>query len=218
MKRPQARLWKFAFLIATFVQRMRPRRILLILKILKSCQKGKIIGTDPRFFPAKRKINCPSASPHVDSLLRCAPVASFAPTHVALRAAFGRLPSQRPLACVRSQLISLRFTISGLPSAVFLRCASVAHPGLHICLSIDQCAFARVFSLRSIILPYRAPCGSLIRSFQLLTLAGLLMQSFSAVASIPSASPREKPSAPLRESPILPLLSEKKNCVFPEFL
>jgi hypothetical protein len=226
---------------------MRPRRILLILKILKSCQKGKIIGTDPRFFPAKRKINCPSASPHVDSLLRCAPVASFAPTHVALRAAFGRLPSQRPLACVRSQLISLRFTISGLPSAVFLRCASVAHPGLHICLSIDQCAFARVFSLRSIILPYRAPCGSLIRSFQLLTLAGLLMQSFSAVASIPSAPPRvdsfahahlalsgslresperlpkppgsrEKPSAPLRESPILPLLSEKKNCVFPEFL
>jgi len=27
-------------------------------------------------------------------------VASFAPAHVALRAAFGRLPSQRPLACV----------------------------------------------------------------------------------------------------------------------
>jgi hypothetical protein len=27
--------------------------------------------------------------------------ASFATTHVALRAAFGRLPSQRPLACVQ---------------------------------------------------------------------------------------------------------------------
>jgi hypothetical protein len=34
MKRMQSRLWKFAFLIATFVQRMRPRRIPLILKIL----------------------------------------------------------------------------------------------------------------------------------------------------------------------------------------
>jgi hypothetical protein len=87
-------------------------------------------------------------------------------------------------------LISLRFTLSGLPSAVFLRCASVAHPGLHICLSVDQCAIARVFSLRSIILPYRAPCGSLIRSFQLLTLAGLLMQSFSATASIPERLPK----------------------------
>jgi hypothetical protein len=46
------------------------------------------------------------------------------------------------------------------------------------------------FSLRSIILPCRAPCGSLIRSFQLLTLAGLLMQSFSATASIPERLPR----------------------------
>ena len=42
----------------------------------------------------------------------------------------------------------------------------------------------------SIILPYRAPCGSLIRSFQLLTLAGLLMQSFSATASIPERLPK----------------------------
>ena len=47
----------------------------------------------------------------VDSVLRCAPVASFAPAHVALRAAFCRLPSQPPLACVRSRLISLRFTL-----------------------------------------------------------------------------------------------------------
>ena len=44
------------------------------------------------------------------------------------------------------------------------------------------------FSLRSIILPCRAPCGSLIRSFQLLTLAGLLTQSFSSTASIPRAA------------------------------
>jgi len=114
----------------------------------------------------------------------------FAPAHLALRAAFGRLPSQPPLACVRSRLISLRFTLSGLPSAVVLRCASVAHPGLHICLSVDQCAIARVFSLRSIILPCRAPCGSLIRRFQLLTLAGLLTQSFSAIASIPERPPK----------------------------
>ena len=39
--------------------------------------------------------------------LRCATVASFAPAHLALRAAFGRLPSQRPLACV--QVSGLRF-------------------------------------------------------------------------------------------------------------
>jgi len=30
--------------------------------------------------------------------------------------------------------------------AVLLRCAPVAHPGLHVCLSLDQCAIARVFS------------------------------------------------------------------------
>ena len=41
-----------------------------------------------------------------------------------------------------------------------------------------------------LILPYRAPCGSLIRRFQLLTLAGLLMQSFSATASIPERLPK----------------------------
>ena len=46
------------------------------------------------------------------------------------------------------------------------------------------------FSLRSIILPFRAPCGSLIRRFQLLTLAGLLMQSFSAIASNPERLPK----------------------------
>ena len=39
-----------------------------------------------------------------------APVASFAPAHLALRAACGRLPSQRPLA--RVQVSSLRFPVS----------------------------------------------------------------------------------------------------------
>ena len=38
-------------------------------------------------------------------VLRCATVASFAPAHLALRAACGRLPSQRPLACVRSRSV-----------------------------------------------------------------------------------------------------------------
>ena len=33
-----------------------------------------------------------------------------------------------------------------------------------------------------------------------------------------TAPPREKPSAPLRESPMLPFLSERKNCVFSDFL
>jgi hypothetical protein len=37
------------FLIATFVQRMRPRRILLILKILQSCQKEKESGLTPDY-------------------------------------------------------------------------------------------------------------------------------------------------------------------------
>jgi hypothetical protein len=99
----------------------------------------------------------------VASLLRYAPVASFAPAHVALRAAFGRqcwfalprdvspfgllmqptaqppcclVPNQRPLACV------LRYaTVASL-----LRYAAVAHPGLHICLSLGICAIARVFA------------------------------------------------------------------------
>jgi hypothetical protein len=56
------------------------------------------------------------------------------------------------------------------------------------------------FSLRSIILPCRAPCGSLIRSFQLLTLAGLLMQSFSATASIPERLPRPPGSRDTKSS------------------
>ena len=50
--------------------------------------------------------------------LRCAPVASFAPAHVALRAAFGRLPSQRPLACV--QVSGFRSQVSGFRFQVFL--------------------------------------------------------------------------------------------------
>ena len=41
--------------------------------------------------------------------LRFATVASFAPAHLALRAAFGRLPSQRPLACV--QVSNFRFQV-----------------------------------------------------------------------------------------------------------
>jgi hypothetical protein len=45
-------------------------------------------------------------------VLRYAPVASFAPAHVALRAALGRLPSQRPLACVRSRSVDSQ----GLPT------------------------------------------------------------------------------------------------------
>ena len=32
--------------------------------------------------------------------------------------------------------------------------SAVAHPGLHICLSLDQCDIARVFSLRSIMSPF----------------------------------------------------------------
>jgi hypothetical protein len=55
-------------------------------------------------------------------VLRCAPVASFAPAHVALRAAFGRLPSQRPLACVRSRSSRpagcLRQSISTFPKGL----------------------------------------------------------------------------------------------------
>ena len=39
------------------------------------------------------------------TLESCAIARVFAPAHVALRAAFGRLPSQRPLACVRSRSV-----------------------------------------------------------------------------------------------------------------
>ena len=86
-------LGEVCFLIATFVQRMRPRRILLIIKILKSCI-GKI-GTDPRQ-PLSALTRC-SASLRLPPSL---PV-DFATLHP-FRAAFGRLPSQRPLACVLS--------------------------------------------------------------------------------------------------------------------
>jgi hypothetical protein len=55
-----------------------------------------------------------------------------------------------------------------------------------------------------LILPCRAPCGSLIRSFQLLTLAGLLMQSFSATASIPERLPRPPGSREALPSSALP--------------
>ena len=61
---------------------------------------------DTPFSRRSRPSFLPETAMRVDSLLRCAPVASFAPTHVALRAAFGRLPSQRPLACVRSRSAS----------------------------------------------------------------------------------------------------------------
>ena len=50
------------------------------------------------------------------SVLRFAPVASFAPAHVALRAAFGRLPSQRPLACVQ---VCLFHPLSAYPGESF---------------------------------------------------------------------------------------------------
>jgi hypothetical protein len=43
--------------------------------------------------------------------------ASFAPAHLALRAAFGRLPSQRPLACVQVCLVRSRSSRFGLPLA-----------------------------------------------------------------------------------------------------
>jgi hypothetical protein len=38
--------------------------------------------------------------------------ASFAPTHVTLRAAFGRLPSQRPLSCVQVSNSTLFLSVS----------------------------------------------------------------------------------------------------------
>ncbi len=43
------------------------------------------------------------------------------------------------------KLIRLRLTLAGLPSAVVLRCASVALPGLHSSISLSLCAIARVF-------------------------------------------------------------------------
>jgi hypothetical protein len=45
--------------------------------------------------------------------------ASFVPTHVTLRAAFGRLPSQRPLSCVQvSNFTPYLFQVSSLKSQV----------------------------------------------------------------------------------------------------
>ncbi len=46
---------------------------------------------------------------------------------MSLRAAFGRLPSQRPLACVRSRLISLRFTLRAAFGSLSL-CVRLCRP------------------------------------------------------------------------------------------
>ena len=51
------------------------------------------------------------SQPPLACVLRCATVASFAPAHLALRAACGRLPSQPPLACV--PVSGFRFQVSG---------------------------------------------------------------------------------------------------------
>ena len=95
-------------------------------------------------------------------------------------------------------------------------CSISRLPRRSIVFPLIHCAFARVFSLRSIILPCRAPCGSLIRRFQLLTLAGLLMQSFSAIASIPERLPKppgSRESSPravarLKTAPLKTLLTQ----------
>ena len=64
-----------------------------------------------------------------------------------------------------------------------------------------------------LILPCRAPCGSLIRSFQLLTLAGLLMQSFSAIASIPERLPKPPGSRePSFHSPVCLVTALRSGC------
>ena len=59
------------------------------------------LACDLRCATVASLLRLPTLGYTVDSVLRFAPVASFAPAHVALRAAFGRLPSQRPLACVQ---------------------------------------------------------------------------------------------------------------------
>ncbi len=53
MKRTQARLWKFAFLIATFVQRMRPRA-----QLCKFCLKNTMLT---RSLPLNSPCGLPSA-------------------------------------------------------------------------------------------------------------------------------------------------------------
>ena len=109
-------------------------------------------------------------------VLRCAPFASvlrFAPV-----ASLLRLPSQG---------YTFVFPLGSVRFRAGVRSRSCRPTG---CLrQATQPAPAGMCSL-PLILPYRAPCGSLIRRFQLLTLAGLLMQSFSATASIPERLPK----------------------------
>ncbi len=113
-------------------------------------------------------LRLPTLSYTVDSLLRFAPVASFAPAHVALRAAFGRLPSQRPLACVRSRSVdsqdlptcssfgaALRQSIIDLSQRsrfalrANLRLVYLAPAPALDCLSPGICSIARVFAPHS---------------------------------------------------------------------
>jgi len=63
---------------------------------------------------------------------------------------------------------SLRLPTMGYTVDSLLRYAPVAHPGLHICLSLWTCAIARVFAPAQLIRrisrpapPSELPCGSL---------------------------------------------------------
>ena len=104
----------------------------MLLRCAPVAHPGLHVCLSPRISALTRGCCCAaphsaiSASPREASLLLLcmltrysAAVASFASAHVALRAAFGRLPSQRPLAC------DLRFAsvASFAPAHVALRAA-----------------------------------------------------------------------------------------------
>ena len=82
----------------------------------------------------------------------------------------------------------LRLPTMGYTVDSLLRYAPVAHPGLHICLSLWTCAIARVFASAQLIRrisrpapPSELPCGSLSRPSPKVSIhpSGCLRQSFS---------------------------------------
>ena len=145
-------------------------------------------------------------------VLRCAPFASvlrFAPVASLLRLPTLGYTFVSPLGSVRFRA-GVR-SRSCRPTGC-LRQATQPAPAGMCSLPVDFATLhplgylRQSFSLRSIILPYRAPCGSLIRRFQLLTLPGLhlcLSLGISALSrwcSLPVDFATLHPSGCLRQS------------------
>ena len=96
---------------------------------------------------------CPPWATHLSLPLdQCAFALVFAPAHVALRAAFGRLPSQRPLACVRSRSVDSQVlpTCSSFGAALRQSLTYIVPDAAPGCPR-------QSFSLRSIMSPYGLP-------------------------------------------------------------